>query len=462
MKILLIDPPTSEITLSLGDFSMHEPLSIEYVAAGVSDKHDVRILDMRLDKSLEKHLAEFAPDIVGLTSYTIQVYITRDLCKKIKAFNPNILTVVGGHHATMAAGDFFDPNIDVIVRGEGVFTFREIVAGFEKKQDLCAVKGIAFARNNELIITEPRVHPDLDSFPFPARSLTEQYREKYTYFTESQELKPFATIQASRGCPYRCKFCAVWKFTDGKYLPRDPHAILEEIKIIKEDYIDLADDEAFVDKKKMDKLADLIIDSAIEKSFFTHARANTIVNNPELFEKWKEAGLKRIFIGIESNRAKDLEYFRKQNTISINEKAVSILKNLGIKFDASFIITPDYDIEDFDKLAEYTQNLGADVVVITPLTPLPGTDLYDELKDQITTSNLELFDLGHAVLPTKLPLEKFYREYYYLMFRANKYTLEKNFLNARFNQPFSEHLSRLRKALRNRHLHHQAAGGMSK
>ncbi len=449
MKILLVKPPTGEMVAPGDEVFMNEPLELEYVAAGVSDRYDVRILDMRLDKSLEKHLAEYAPDIVGLTSYTPQVYITKNLCKKIKAFNPDILTVVGGLHASLVPQDYCDRDINIIVRGEGVFTFREIVERVEKNQDITDVKGIAIYLNNGLKCTEPREHPTLDSHPSPDRSLTEHYREHYFYDTTDELLKPLANILTSRGCPYRCKFCAQWKFTSGKYLTRDPYSILEEIKTLKEPYIQFSDDETFVDLKRMDKLADLIIDSGIKKNFATYARSDTVVNNPELFKKWKKAGLARVLIGLESNRPRDLEYLRKNTTTDNNEKAISILKRIAVKIDATFIILPDYDIEDFDNLADYAKKLAAELVLIMPLTPLPGTDLYDELKGQLTTQNLELFDLTHMVLPTKLPLEKFYREVAYFFLKMNKSLAD------RYDRSNLQKFSKIYRSMKNRHLHHQ-------
>ncbi len=449
MNILLIKPPTNKQMIPGDDLFLGEPLELEYVAAGVLDKYNVRILDMRLDKSLEKHLAEYAPDIVGLTSYTPQVYITKDLCKKIKAFKPDILTVVGGHHATLVPQDFCDPAIDVVVIGEGVFTFREIVELFEKKHDLYEVKGIAFSKGDGFKFTEPRDYPNLDSFPLPDRSLTEHYREYYFLETADGFLKPVATLRTSKGCPHRCKFCDLWKVTNGKYLTREPHSIIEELKTIKEPYIDFADDETFVDLKRMDRLADLIIDSGIEKNFGTAVRADTVINNPGLFKKWRKAGLTRTLIGLESNRAKDLKYFRKKSTTGMNEEAVSILKELGVKLDASFIISPDYDIEDFDNLANYAKSLKVDFAMFAPLTPLPGTDLYAELKDQLTVNNLELFDFSHMLLPTRLPLEKFYKELAYLYLRANRSS------SARLDRSDTQKFMKLYKALRTRHLNHQ-------
>ncbi len=449
MRILLVKPPSSKKQLGGDEVFMGEPLELEYVAAGLSDNHDVRIIDLRLEPSFEKHLEEFIPDIVGLTSYTSQVYIVRDLCKKIKAFNPHILTVVGGVHATLGSKDFCDPNINIIVRGEGVFAFRNIVERFEKNQDLYDVGGIAFYQDKQLKFTKIGDIPNIDHLPLPNRSLTKHYREKYFVVIANEFYKPLATVLTSRGCPYRCKFCSVWKMGRGKYQARDPRNVLKELETIKEPYVYFADDETFIDIKGMDKLADLIIDSGMKKSFFTFGRSDTVVNHPDLFQKWRKAGLGGILVGLESNRDSVLDYLRKRNTTSNNEKAVSILKEIGIFIVGTFIVFPDYDLGDFDYLATYINNLGIDTAFFSPLTPLPGTELYDELKDQLTTNDLELFDLSHVVLPTKLHLEKFYREMAYIYFRTNKPS------KGKFDQSFKQKARDLHQAIRNRHLHHQ-------
>ena len=127
MKILLIEPPKAPVTIGGEDVFLFEPLALEYVAAGVNRDHDVRILDLRLEKDLQGALKEFSPDVVGITAYTVHVNTVRHLFEEIKAWNPQVLTVVGGHHATVMPEDFLSPFIDLIVIGEGVFAFKEIV-----------------------------------------------------------------------------------------------------------------------------------------------------------------------------------------------------------------------------------------------------------------------------------------------------------------------------------------------
>src|SRR4030042_2426847 len=141
MKILLVQPAKPEKALGGEDFAIYEPLALEYLAAGVAADHDVRILDMRLDHDLDFLLRNYQPDVVGITSYTVHVNTVKRLFEQTKTFNPDIVTIVGGHHATVMPNDFYTPCIDAIVVGEGVFTFREDISRLEKKMDLSGDTG---------------------------------------------------------------------------------------------------------------------------------------------------------------------------------------------------------------------------------------------------------------------------------------------------------------------------------
>ncbi len=179
MKILLIEPPKPPLTIGGDDVFLFEPLALEYLAAGVSHEHEVRILDLRLDDGLQRELADFSPDIVGITAYTVHVNVAKKLFEQIKASNARVHTVVGGHHATVMPEDFLSPFIDLIVVGEGVFVFREIVARFAKGATIDAIPGTVFSKGDNVTRIDPQSAVDLDALPFPARRLTAEYRKHY-------------------------------------------------------------------------------------------------------------------------------------------------------------------------------------------------------------------------------------------------------------------------------------------
>lgn len=407
MKILLIEPNKMERTIGSEDLFMFEPLALEYIAAGVADGHDVRILDMRIEKRLDKTLEDFNPDIVGITSYTSTSMRAKEIAGRIKGFNKDILTVIGGHHATVAPSDFHEKDIDIVVLGQGIETFREIVAAAESGSSFAGIKGLATKLDGTWVFTGDREDIELDSYPFPLRDLTTIYRDNYFF----EYMRPMASIKTSQGCFSRCNFCSLWRLTKGRYITRSPESILEELKIIKEGNIFFADDESMVDTSRIMSLAEMIRASGVRKIYFLHARSDTIVKSPRLFEEWKAIGLKIVFIGIESYRDIDLEGLRKGTTTKINEEAVRILGSLGIDTYATFMINPEYEKSDFRLLARYIRDLKLKFPRIFVLTPLPGTDYYADVKERMITEDPDLFDFVHTHLKTKLPIKTFYREY---------------------------------------------------
>jgi radical SAM superfamily enzyme YgiQ (UPF0313 family) len=410
MRILLIEPSKAPATIGGEDVFVYEPLALEYVAAGVAGDHDVRILDLRLEKNLEGVLGRFCPDVVGITAYTVHVNPVRRLFDAIKTWNPEALTVVGGHHATVAPEDFVSPSIDLIVLGEGVFTFREIVRRVEKGEGFDGIPGLAFARGGRLFRTTYPLAVDLDAFPSPRRDLTAKYRARYY----SEWMRPLASIRTSKGCPYSCSFCALWKLTGGRYLRRKPERVVAELAGLDEEFVFFADDESLVDARRMSCLANLIHDAGVRKRYFLYGRSDTIAAHPELLAQWKDVGLERVFVGLEFWRDEDLEYVGKGSTARDNERAVEILLDLDIEIYASLIVRPSFSKADFRALRTYCRDLGLGLATFPVLTPLPGTDLYDQVRDEMITHNYDYFDFIHTLLPTRLPLKAFYEAYHRL------------------------------------------------
>ena len=406
MKILLIQPPINPNIIGVGTAYLTEPLALEIIAASIPE-HDVKILDMRIEESVfEKELADFKPDIVGITGYTTDVYKIIDISKKVKSYDKKILTVVGGHHATMLPNDFNKESIDIIVIGEGEITFRELVNAYAKKQGFSYISGLAIRNNGNPVFTKPRdINIDLDKMPYPNRGLTKKYRDKYF----RGAWRPVASMMTSKGCPFRCNFCALWKVMKGKYLSRSPESVVEELSKIEEKYIDLAEDNFLHDIKRVEKIYELIKKQNINKIYKLYARSDTIVKHPDIIKKWKEIGTELILIGLESFRDKELKELNKSNTVKNNESAIRILQKNNVEIAGYFIVNPNYTEEDFNALAEYVLTMNLTQPVFTVLTPLPGTDLYREKFNELTTNNYELFDFVHSVLPTKLPKEKFYQ-----------------------------------------------------
>ncbi len=407
MKILLIQPRKPDRAIGGEDFHIYEPLALEYLASGIRGHHDVKILDMRLERNMDEALNSFKPDVIGITAYTVHVNVVKRLFDKIKKINPEIFTVVGGHHATVRPEDFVIPSIDLIVIGEGVFTFKEVVARLDTKRDMDGIPGIVSRNNGKVIVNRQEALDDLDALPFPNRSLTGKYRKSYF----SEWMKPLASIRTSKGCFFRCTFCALWKLTGGKYLARNPERIVEELATIEEDNVFFSDDESLLDANRMETLARLIKEAGVKKRYFLYGRSDTIAKHPDLMEAWKKVGLQRVFVGLEFFRDDDLRKVQKGSTVHNHVEAINILKSLGIDVFPNFMVRPDFDKHDFEELRAFCRKLDLDFYGFAIMTPLPGTDYYDEVKKDLIIDNYDYYDFFHTHVPTRMPLREFYKEY---------------------------------------------------
>jgi hopanoid C-3 methylase len=411
--------------------ALPEPLHLEMVAAMVPD-HDVHILDMRLDKGLEAALRSFWPEMVAVTALTPEVYAAQRILQQVKSFSSEIFTVVGGHHATLVPEDFFLSGVDAIALGEAELVFRELVEAVADRRGLDAVPNIlwrnrdgAFIRNAS---SQSRVN--LVDLPLPRRDLTESWRNEYFFLFD----KPDTSMATSRGCPFQCKFCSVHEFYHGAINQMTPQRILSEILTIPSDHITFVDDNFLMNSKRESLIADMLKSEGIRKRYSMECRTDSIVRHPELVEKWVNIGLYAVLLGLEGGCDKTLKNVNKSCSIDTNDRAIKILQDHGVIIWGAFIVDPDWTEDDFEALRDYVNRRGITHTQYTILTPLPGTQLHRDLRDKLLTDDCSCFDTLHAVLPTRLPREKFYQEFaslyrqrdigpYYELVRTGKMTV---------------------------------------
>lgn len=412
MRILLVQP-RQQRGVGFRRLSVVEPLAIETVAACLLKDHEVKILDFFTLPELRCLLASYKPDLCGIScGFTIDVYKSLNIAGEIRNSLPQAKIVMGGHHATMNPQDFHSDIVDYIVAGEGEETAPELANCLERGGDLREVPGLTLNLPEGQHFTGNRpAARDLDAMPFPARRLTGHYRKDY-YLTF---WRPLASLETARGCPYRCNYCSVWKFYKGKCRTRSPEWTVEALRQIKEHYVMFTDDNFLLDVPRAERIAALVKESGIRKAYFFQARSDAIVRHPGVIKTWREAGLENIFIGFEAIEDDALEALNKHNAVANNEAALEIANSLGVGVTASFIVDPRYGRAEFEKLRRYVSRLKENFRHLIPsfsvLTPLPGTDLAHQIGDKIATTNYELFDLLHSVLPTRLCLPDFYKEF---------------------------------------------------
>ena len=410
---------------------MPEPLGLELLAAVLPD-HDVRIADLRCGDDLVAELHTFQPDLVGVTALTPEVYAAIDVLRTVREVCPEAFTVVGGHHASLVPEDFYVPEADAIVVGEGEPVLVELVRRLEARKDpagipnlICRTKDGQFRAN----LTGP-LEIDLDALPLPRRDLTARHRGEYFFLFD----KPDTSVATGRGCPFRCKFCSVWEFYHGRTRMMSAERVLEEIRRVETDHITFVDDNFLLNHRREGRIAELIRAQGIRRRYSMECRTDSIVRHPELVRRWVEVGLYAALLGLEGSDEM-LASVNKRNTAAVNDEAIRILQDHGVVIWGAFLVDPDWDVDDFKRLRDYVQSRGITHTQFTVLTPLPGTALYRQRQKDLLTRDYTCYDALHAVVPTRLPREEFYRQFaqlyrqtnlapYFEMVRTGKMTLE--------------------------------------
>ncbi|MEW6189471.1 MAG: radical SAM protein, partial [Actinomycetota bacterium] len=367
MRVLLIQPNQGN-HIGFRYVALTEPLGLETIAACLPH-HDVRILDMRLEKGLIEHLRDFQPQAVGITvSFSTDVYNALEILRAIKEYDSKIYTFVGGHHASLNPPDFLRGCVDAVVIGEGEETTPELLDLWEKGGDINKVRGIAYLENGNLKFTPSReLIRDLNVTPIPSRELTKKHRSRYFY----KASRPISSVETARGCPFRCKFCSVWQFYKRKYRARSPERVLREIESISTKNILFTDDNFLQSTSRANRIYELIKEVGLKKRYAFQARTDTIASHPEIIKKWKTIGLDWVLIGFESIWDEELQEFNKDNTMAANEKAVGILQENKVGIQAAFIVNPLYGRKEFQMLIKYVKKMklyaGAQFTILTPL-----------------------------------------------------------------------------------------------
>jgi len=411
MKIAFLKPPVGGI-LGLEMLTFVEPLGPICVAACLeADGHECKVIDLRIEGE-EAGLAScraFGPDVVGLQcNFTTERNRTVRLARRIKRELPNAVIVIGGHDASRDPQWFQHQGVDVIAMGDGEEVMPPLVDALKRGGDLRQVAGISFPEGDRWITTgDANARPNLDDYPMPARHLIAHYADHY-YINFR---KPLALLETARGCPFKCNFCSVWKFHESTFREKSPERVVKELQTIAAPNVFITDDIFWMNVRRCREMANALVESGIRKHYTLQTRSDIICKFPQLIEQWKGCGDLAIFLGLESVTDEGLKAVNKKNTADNNVRAIEILKDLGVGFTPNFIVDPAWDRDDFQRLRDWIDKMGAYNSGFSILTPLPGTDLWDTAKQNVTTHEWEMYDIVHTVLPTKLPMEEFYAEY---------------------------------------------------
>jgi len=403
LRILLISPPTRSVVKEVLGAS-GPPLGLAYLAAVAREcGWEPRIVDGLTENPSQQELIGlmkgFQPDVVGLTATTTAIYDAYEVAKIAKEVNPEVKVLIGGPHATFMAEEVLRecPYIDVVVRGEGEETLREILSAFEKDGSLRDVAGITYREGGAVRENPPRkLIENLDDLPIPAYDLLPM--SKYVIGKVR-----FAAIMTSRGCPYNCVFCSSSLQFGKRWRAHSPERVLEELRILREKHgvreIEFLDDTFTLNQKRAIELSRRIVEEGLDISWSASSRVNTF--SREVGEAMHRAGAHTVYFGIESGSEKTLKFIGKGITRRQAIDAVKAAKDSGLNALGSFVIGFPYETEeDIKKTIRFSNKVGVDLAQFTIATPYPGTRLWDvALKNKLLlTRNWRKFTTVDVVM----------------------------------------------------------------
>ncbi|SCZ79001.1 methyltransferase [Acidaminobacter hydrogenoformans] len=428
-KIMLLRVMPDPETIGLQHVMVCEPLELEYLASNLgADGHETQIVDMILERrSLQSFLEALRPEVVLMSGYITHVGTLKETARVIKAWNPKIQIGVGGVHAEVVPEDFLPgtaataseadepPTFDKIFTKNAVFEARVWLGGGTEL--LAAAPCTASPEYTEPDASGESLSPTKLSgeslsptklLP-PDRSSTARYRARYYYMFHN----PCALIKTSYGCPYDCSFCFCREITGGVYSERPLDDVIEELKGIPEEEVYIVDDDFLVSEARVLAFCDALDAAGLNKKFLIYGRADFVARHEHVIERFKRSGLRAVIIGLESVRAQDLSTYSKRTSLAENEQAAAILRRHGVELYGTLILGMDFDKDDFNTLNLWLKKNKVHFVNLQPLTPLPGTAIFDDYKDRLLVPREDYpkWDLAHLVLkPEKLSVRAFYWE----------------------------------------------------
>jgi radical SAM superfamily enzyme YgiQ (UPF0313 family) len=345
----------------------------------------------------------------------------------VRSILPDAFVVVGGHHASILPGEYNIDSIDAIVRGEGCAPFGSLVEDVQAGKRVSGIRNVLVPGkdyNPEAASRIPDL-PDLATIPRPRRDLYDTNSYKCIWPTEKhpnwQTIFPsVALVRTSYGCVMDCSFCVIPVLSGKQHMTRDPDAVAEEIAELEADHVYFCDDETFMNTAFIKEVATAIKNRGIKKRYFAWARSTTVNRKPELFRLWRSIGLDAVFLGFEATSDEELENLSKHSTVSENERAHVVLRDMGIAVQAGFMVNSEYTNEDFDRLQDYVKKMPPAQVTFTVYTPSPGSSAWKKEKNTFIGNHLELSDCMHPLNPTKMPLRRYYKRLARLIEEAGK------------------------------------------
>lgn len=374
VKVLLIDPWGSVVGINAG---------LAYLSGSLKKEgYQVKVLDFNnypenQEKRLEKELSQ-GVDVIGFSvRFNTLMEATRlaEICRRIS--NDSTI-VVGGPGVTVEWNTFLRENqvFDYGFLGEAEYSFPKFLKFLEGKLNIQKIPGLCYKENGEMKITKCEIVTELDKIPFPDfLSFDKFYPEKYSY--------PLVT---SRGCPYNCSYCSVRLVSGSHFRYRSPEHVIMELVQAKEKYgisnFDIVDDTFTQNIDRAKEICKMMITEKLSLTWTCLNGIRADKTDKELFRLMKSACCREVWFGVETLNNEVFKLVNKGERIEDILRAITEAKGAGLRVGAFFIVgLPQSNFKKDMETLKKAKQLGIDTCTWSIATPMPGTTLWEWVKD---------------------------------------------------------------------------------
>ena len=371
---------------------------------------EVRIFDSSFDVNLERvkrALKSFQPDLLGIYTLSDFYHSANDLVKFGKVLGAR--TVLGAAHPTILPEQTLKdiPELDFLIRGEGEKAILELLKALRGEMDYSAVRGLGYRRDGGIVLNSvSEAGLNLDSLPIPERELLENFHK----YLRSGAIN----LHISRGCPFNCSFCQpTLRLMFGRRLRwRSAGLVREEIGILNKRYgvreFFFHDDIFTVNKRWLGELVEGLNQGGLVKGFRYVVNSRVDTFDEEVARLLKEMGVYYVLFGLESGSQEVLDRLEKGTRVEQAYQAFELCKKFGFRTHAYIILAGLGESKDsLLETEKMIKELKPNTVHISICTPLPGTNLEREAREQGLINIDDYVDMDYYLKRTskrELPL----------------------------------------------------------
>lgn len=405
MKVLLINPPEN-FGANYGKLEdsvdLVEPLNLLCLAAYLTrDNHEVRILDAFVRNlavsEIVQEVDNIQPELIGITATTPLAPNMYELSRVLKSKYPDVPIVFGGIHATALPDDCFNKGCpDYVVRGEGEYKLSALLRHLDENGhgSLCNIAGISYRISDKIIHNrDDDSVVNINEIPLLDWSLLPMslYRPKPDLIIRA----PVNTLMSTRGCPHRCKYCSN-NASKTPYREMNLGLLFDHIDVLMKKYgtrqIRFVDDNFTLRKTRVLDFCNQFIERGYAKKLIWSCSSRVDGIDKDLLSSMKAAGCRVIYFGIETGNQELLDSMQKRTTVKKAREAIMNMKEVGIESRCSFMLgMPGETKEMTEKTISFAIQLNPTYATFLMTTPYPGTELYENVKDSITSFQWERF-----------------------------------------------------------------------